>query len=489
MAGADATAIGSGAGMAAGAAFGGPMGAMIGSSAGGLLGSMFGGGPDKDALEALKRAQRAIEAIPVPTARDLQLVLEPLVQQGILTPESYSTILQQPSEFLNIDIDQTARNAELAALSQMQDIANEGGRDAQFRAAMNDAFNATNTQLQGQTGSILQNAAERGVSNSNLTTAAQLAQAFAGNANMANASVNAAAEAERRALDAISQSATLGGQIRSRDYDEAAQKAAAIDAINRYNAQNSQEQSNRNIDARNLAQAQNLDLAQQVAQYNNQVKNDQNRYNANLPQQVFQNSLAKASAMAGAAQPIASLYSQAATDKAATQGNLIGGLGQNLTNYYTNKNTMDILSKMGKSGAAAPSSGSSYGGSPTSSDAIFGNSASQQFKPQGTGLNLYDNPSQITQGLNYKPWYMADGGVVPGEAAYPGDHPGNDTVHARLSPGEVVVPRSAAASPVKLAEFIADLPQDGYPKIHPEDVRTVLSALTDMRGMWKGGRC
>ena len=35
-----------------------------------------------------------------------------------------------------------------------------------------------------------------------------------------------------------------------------------------------------------------------------------------------------------------------------------------------------------------------------------------------------------------------EGGVVPGQAKHPGDHPENDTVPTMLSPGEVVIPRS-----------------------------------------------
>jgi hypothetical protein len=34
------------------------------------------------------------------------------------------------------------------------------------------------------------------------------------------------------------------------------------------------------------------------------------------------------------------------------------------------------------------------------------------------------------------------GGEVPGKAPVKGDHPANDVVHAKLSPGEMVIPRS-----------------------------------------------
>lgn len=46
------------------------------------------------------------------------------------------------------------------------------------------------------------------------------------------------------------------------------------------------------------------------------------------------------------------------------------------------------------------------------------------------------------------------GGVIPGVAKVPGDSLKNDTVHAMLSPGEIVVPRSAAQDADKAKEFI-----------------------------------
>ena len=58
---------------------------------------------------------------------------------------------------------------------------------------------------------------------------------------------------------------------------------------------------------------------------------------------------------------------------------------------------------------------------------------------------------------------MKSGGSVPGQAKVPGDSPANDTVHARLSPGEFVVPRSIVQN-------------------HPEDIASLLAAMRHMRG-------
>lgn len=48
---------------------------------------------------------------------------------------------------------------------------------------------------------------------------------------------------------------------------------------------------------------------------------------------------------------------------------------------------------------------------------------------------------------------MKAGGRVPGKAQVAGDSPKNDTVAAKLSPGEIVIPRSHANDPEKAAAF------------------------------------
>jgi len=49
------------------------------------------------------------------------------------------------------------------------------------------------------------------------------------------------------------------------------------------------------------------------------------------------------------------------------------------------------------------------------------------------------------------------GTKVPGNAPHPGDDPRNDTVDAKLSPGEIVIPRSKANDPEAAKEFVAHI--------------------------------
>lgn len=52
---------------------------------------------------------------------------------------------------------------------------------------------------------------------------------------------------------------------------------------------------------------------------------------------------------------------------------------------------------------------------------------------------------------------IAGGGFVPGKAQVKGDSEKNDVVHALLSPGEVVLPRTIAKNPEKAKKFVAAL--------------------------------
>jgi hypothetical protein len=55
------------------------------------------------------------------------------------------------------------------------------------------------------------------------------------------------------------------------------------------------------------------------------------------------------------------------------------------------------------------------------------------------------------------PLDLRRGGFVPGTALVRGDHPSNDTVHASVRPGAIVVPRSLSHAPMRdVLAFIAN---------------------------------
>ena len=77
---------------------------------------------------------------------------------------------------------------------------------------------------------------------------------------------------------------------------------------------------------------------------------------------------------------------------------------------------------------------------------------------------------------------MKSGGPVPGMPAVPGDSPANDTVNAKLSPGEIVLPRSVtqpAPNPSRVMDFLRSLPKpQARPAIHPKAVLDTMRALS-----------
>jgi hypothetical protein len=138
------------------------------------------------------------------------------------------------------------------------------------------------------------------------------------------------AQAEQRALDAIMRSGQLGGQISAQDFSQQEAKARAADEIARWNAQNLQGVQSRNVGTRNQAQQWNATTAQNTANQNVGVKNESTKYNLSIPQQQYQNQLARAT---GQAQGLTNLAEQNAKNQQ-SQNQLIGGLVQTGANYY-----------------------------------------------------------------------------------------------------------------------------------------------------------
>lgn len=97
----------------------------------------------------------------------------------------------------------------------------------------------------------------------------------------------------------------------------------------------------------------------------------------------------------------------------------------------------------------------------------------------GAGVGAAGNAAASAPVYNFD-----EGGSVPGHAIVPGDSSKNDVIHARLSPGEIVVPRSIAPHPEAVKRFVQHLANGKPPlrPVHPEDVHSVLQALSMRRG-------
>jgi hypothetical protein len=256
-----------------------------------------------------------------------------------------------------------------------------------------------------------------------LTQRALAAQGASNNA--ATQGLQQAAEAETNRENALNQMANIGGSVNASDYSQAANKASAQNAIN---ASNQEYQNSANVGnvANNMsAQQSNLQNAQNVNAANTTAKQNNVYYNAGLPQQQFNNELSKANGMSGVASQQANLSNQSSMNS----GNQIG---QAIQGGAT------LLSTI-------------YGGPAGGYAAHKASGAVVNSKAEG---GIIEPEYCMAEGGEAHNHYlcMLMGGKVPGHSTVPGDSRENDTVPAMLSPGEIVVKRSKAASPEEAAK-------------------------------------
>ena len=126
--------------------------------------------------------------------------------------------------------------AQKNVLANWENIINSKGADAEFAAQMGAAQRSTQADAASNQAAIQRGMGDRGFGGGSLA----MAMAGTNAAEAANRegimNQQAAAEAQRRQLVAMEQGGAYASNMRNQDYQEAAQRAAAQDAINKYNS-------------------------------------------------------------------------------------------------------------------------------------------------------------------------------------------------------------------------------------------------------------
>lgn len=310
------------AGGAAGFQMGGALGAAIGAGAGLLLGQ------DDNSGEYYDQLMRMAAGIPLPVLKEQHPEL--YAQLAQFNPEMDQAISLGPSAMGGIALDPAYKQAQMSALAKLQNITDNNGQDAQSMADNARLQNEINSQLQGNTGAIQQNMATRGLSGGmSEMVAKQMAAQQAAN-RQAQMGMDINAQAQQRALAALSQQGQLGGQLSQQDFSQQAQKAQAADAIAQFNARNSQNVQSSNVAARNQAQQQNLINAQNIHNQNVDTKNRAAEWNTNgKAQQEYANQLQRIGLQGNALQGMA----QNSSRQAQAQDQFIGGVASGAAQY------------------------------------------------------------------------------------------------------------------------------------------------------------
>jgi len=402
----------------------------------------------------IQDAINALQAVNVPNLASLTLPeLQKYVAAGVLTPQQYQSIQENPDVYnqaIQSSQDNTGKNAQSQALQQLGNVVQNGGSTPINQANLENNINQTNQAMQAARQGIMENAQQQGVANGGLNFIDQLMNEQNNSANAHSGAVQAGANNANLALNAIANQGQIGGTMQGQANQMSQAQAQAAQQIAQYNSQLQSQANQYNTANANSAQAANLANAQGISNQNVGNTNSRTMYNAQLPQQVFSDQMQKASGMANEYNTSANLAQQ----QAANQNNFTGSL----------------LGTGAKLGAAYMTGGASLA-APAASQATgtntYGNDVTNPGYQQNQGIvqpwaHGGEIPGCYAQGgeVHDHEICMKIGGTVPGQAQVPGDSTQNDTVPARLSPHEIVLPRSVAQAPnapQEAAKFVGDI--------------------------------
>lgn len=409
---------------------------------------------DSGAQDYLKQALAAYNNVAVPTVASETVSNLPMeTVQGTVNPDNIQVAEQAPSAYNNIALDPATRAAQMAALGQYTDIANAGGLDANAKLTIQQAIDAANTQSKGAQDAIMRSAQAEGQGGGDFALTQRALAAQGASNNAATTGMQAAAEAEANREAALNNMVNIGGGINAADYAQAANKAASENTINATNATVKNAANTGNVANKIQTGEFNTGNAQNVNAANTGAGQNQAYYNANLPQQQFNNELNKASGIAGVSGQQANAAQSAQNANLGFTGSLLGTAG-----------TVAGAAMGGPLGAAVGSqAGKIIGSNPSAGGPISTPTNSSQYKPTGFSKGGYtcyaDGGVAHNHGI-----CMKLGGHVGGTANVDGDSEKNDTVPAMLSPGELVIPRSVPKTGEAMEQFAQNAPVAGTNK-------------------------
>lgn len=282
------------------------------------------------------------------TPEDFKVVQKYMPQTAPYVAEAAPHLVQETQGMA------AGREAQMGALQKFRDISNSS-TDPQLNAQLAAAGRNSQIQAQSREQSLLQDAERRGQLGAGSVLGAQLSSSANSMNQGAIQSQNAAADAYKNRLEALRQSATLGGDIRNQDTDLGARNAGIINSFNQRTAANAQNYQNQAANTMNEGQRFNIGQAQDVANKNvsqgneaaiaNRQRQDalaKYRYDAlvgqkqtanNLAQSKFDNQYRITAGQAGQGNANIGFYQQNARDNnARTQG--LGDAAGKIGMYY-----------------------------------------------------------------------------------------------------------------------------------------------------------
>jgi hypothetical protein len=290
--------------------------------------------------DAMKDAKKALQDAGMPPDLSIPLILKEFERAGVYTPELEEDLNDAvpESEMGKLTEDPSLREAQTSALAAMQKRG-KVGLSAEDRAALNQVRSEVQRDSEAKRQQILQQMQSRGMGGSGAELMAQL-QSSQGAADQAAAgSDTLMAQAQQRALSALSESGAMASNVRSQDLGANTARAQALDERNRFLAENSISRQTRNVGTQNQAQLANLQEQQRVNDANVAMQNAELARQSTERGTQFDRRLAQAggqSANAMAQAQFAGQNAQRTADQYAAVGS---GLATAASGYAQQQNT------------------------------------------------------------------------------------------------------------------------------------------------------
>jgi hypothetical protein len=272
-----------------------------GALASGALGLSERDKATKLAAQNFQAAVSAYLSAIIPDPAQQAILLKQYKVTGKMDPRLEQAFKQAKTHMSEVQGNPALEDAQMSALSSLQNIAQNGGHTLEQDAYLNKLQQQVNAENRGRQGAIEQKYASRGMGQpGGLALAAEEMNNQSMTEKENQASMDAAAQAQHNALGALQSEGDLAGKKRTQDFNQAASVAQAKDSIDRFNTEMAQGVESRNTATANKAQQLNLENEQRVADKNTETSNYQERYNKELQQKQYENQLARARGVSGA---------------------------------------------------------------------------------------------------------------------------------------------------------------------------------------------
>jgi hypothetical protein len=272
---------------------------MVGSQVlGSVIGNFASRGDRRAAEEAREKALAEIEAIGAGPDLAREILLDKFQVAGVLTPELERAVDKVSSEVSKIKEDPRFKEAQLKALSALQERG-QLGFTPEERLEMMQQQRAAEREAGAQRAGIVEGLRARGLMDSGAGLRAQLQSADELAERQMMLGQQRSAQASQRALQSMVQAGDVAGRVRAQDFDVERTRAGAEDEMNRFNVANRMAQEQRRVAMENQARQFNLSNQQAIMNMNTQMINAELQRQREAEQRMYQNKLTVVGMRAG----------------------------------------------------------------------------------------------------------------------------------------------------------------------------------------------